>query len=320
MPEAVFTRDWDEQFIQAAAAVAVGEVWQTADGKAAVMSSSAAVGTGNRALFSTSGKYAFPLASSVTILAGGRVYWDHSANTATYKKVNDRDFYLGRAVEDTSSTTVVVDINSDPAYDIDITRDAFLSVPVGTQAVGGFGYPKRLGGAHSIELTATSEAQKIDILSVDGFAPGTPAIVEGIFRIPSDGSNATQDFRVGIANGTNATDADSITESLFLGTDGGSTNIIAESDDGSTEVAATDTTKDYTEGSAVANRVEFWIDLRDDSDPQLYVNGENVLPSSVFDVSAASGPWFLLAHLEKSSSTDTYAVAVDALRVRFMEQ
>ena len=75
-------------------------------------------------------------------------------------------------------------------------------------------------------------------------------------------------------------------------------------------------TADYAEGSALANRVEVWFDGRTPADPQVYVDGVNVLPASVFSMAAASGPLYLLAHLEKTSSTDTYKVAVDWLRVR----
>jgi hypothetical protein len=62
---------------------------------------------------------------------------------------------------------------------------------------------------------------------------------------------------------------------------------------------------DITAGAAVANRVEFWIDMRNPADIQLYVDGVNVLPSSVFKLDAATGPIGLLAHVEKTSGTAT---------------
>jgi hypothetical protein len=84
-------------------------------------------------------------------------------------------------------------------------------------------------------------------------------------------------------------------------------------------VASTDTTADYAEGSALSNRVEVWFDGRTPADPQVYVDGVNVLPASVFSMAAASGPLYLLAHLEKTSSTDTYKVSIDWLRVRISD-
>lgn len=322
--DATFVRDWNKQALVAIASVAVREVWQTADGKAAVYAGGADGRTtgdaGRRVEFETADKWTFLLTSGITILDGGRVYWDHSANLAHFKKVNDRDFYLGRAVGDSSAGAVVVDLNSNPPPDIDMFRDAALVVPVGTQAVGGFGFPKVLGGARSIELTSTSEAQKIDMLSVDGFAKGANAIVEMVFRIADDGAGTAADLSLGIASATHATDASSITNRLFFHTDANALDIFAESSDGSTTVALTDTTINYAEGSAVANRVECWIDFRNPADPQLYIDGVNVLPSSVFNVDAFAGPWFLLAHLEKTSSADVYRAIIDRFEARFAEQ
>jgi hypothetical protein len=44
------------------------------------------------------------------------------------------------------------------------------------------------------------------------------------------------------------------------------------------------------------------------------------LGSTVFNIDAAVGPLFLLAHVEKSSAADTYELALDWLRVRIAEQ
>src|SRR5262245_19516370 len=138
MAEATLVREWDQQRIVAAASISVGDVWQMPDGQAAVYvrisrnfaNPATAAGIGDPADFRTSGKYTLPLTGSITILDGGRVYWDHSANLAHYKKVNDRDFYLGRAVGDSSGGIVVVDLNADKRPDIDLLRDGYLSVPV----------------------------------------------------------------------------------------------------------------------------------------------------------------------------------------------
>ena len=46
----------------------------------------------------------------------------------------------------------------------------------------------RIGGSTVMELTATNEAQKTDVLSVDGFAVGAKAIVEAVVRVISDGA------------------------------------------------------------------------------------------------------------------------------------
>jgi hypothetical protein len=260
--------------------------------------------------------------TNMVLLAGGRAYWDHSANKVHYKKVNDRDFYIGRVFLDATSaaTSCYVELNIDPPYDIDALRHGALSVATGTVAAGGFDIPKIYGGALGLELTSTNEAQCVDILSVDRFAVASNAIVEAIFRVAVNGSTNAVDFNIGVANGTSTSDADVITESCFIHIDGNALDLRAESDDGTTEVAATDTTVDFTAGSAVANRVEAWFDLRDPADIQVYINGALVLGSTVFKLDAATGPLGLLAHLEKTSGTATAGpIYIDALRARFQQ-
>lgn len=327
MPEAVLTREASEFRLTSQAAVSVGDVHQLPSGEAgyyvrvAGSTGQPTAGASGQAIdYKTSGKVTLPLTASITLLPGTRCYWDHSQNLVHYKKVNDRDFYIGRSTSDWSGGVCEVDLNKDPPYDIDLLRDPYLSVPVGTQAIGAFGYPKHLGGAMSLELTATNEAQKIDALSVDGFTRTNNAIVEIVFRIPDDGAGTAADLSLGVASATHATDADSIAESVFVHLDANNTNINLESDDGTTEVAATDSTYDYTEGSAVANRVEVWMDFRTEADVQIYVNGVLALPSTVFNINVAAGPLFLLAHLEKTASTDVYRAVIDRFCVRYSEQ
>lgn len=298
------------------AAVSGGEVTQLADGRAAVLPVDLA--SGELGAAEAVGIWSVTKAANIAFLKGTDVFWDHSANAATYKPVSDRDFWLGTAAEDTAASASEVKVNFNVAaqYKVDLNRDGFKSVLAGTAAAGGFGYPVELGGTTVFELTATNEAQKVDLLSVQGFAPGANWIAEGKFRVISDGAGTAADLSLGVASGTNATDADSIAESAFVHLNANDTNIYAESDDGTNEVAATDTTIDYTEGSDAANEVEFWIDGRDPSSVKFYVNGAQVLAATTFNMSAAAGPLFLLAHLEKTISTDTYKIAVDKLRVR----
>ena len=321
MPEGTFLEPADEVAVAAVeAAVPNGEVRQLADGRAGVYLRSPTVSLGSPAYFRTKDQIRMPKATGFVALAGGRAYWDHSASNVTYRRVNDRDFYLGRFVADEASADSECDVNLNvpewEGYGGDLLRDPFATAPVGTQALGGFLPPQRYGGAIKLLLSATNEAQKVDALSRDGFVTGANAIVEGIVRVVSDGAGTTPDFNIGIANATHATDADSITDSLFIHLDGNSTNINAESDDGTTEVAATDTTVDYTEGT----RFEFWFDMRNPADVQVYVNGSLVLSATVFNVNASAATWLLLAHLEKTASTDTYEVDIEMLKFRTAEQ
>lgn len=303
-------------------AIAAGEVRQLADGRAGVMGVVGAASTDPYAAMETTGQRTITKTTGIAILDGGRVFWDHSANAAHYKKVNDRDFYIGRAVGDAASAdaTMTVNLNVDCEPQIDLLRHGFLSVPTGTQAVGAFGYPKDFGDSMSLELTATNEAQCIDMLSVDRVAINANPIAEFIVRPAVNGSTSAVDFNVGVANGTDTADADLIAESVFFHIDGASTAIKAESDDGTTDVPATDTTKTISAGSAVANRTELWIDMRDPTSIKMYVDGVRVLTGTTFLLTAATGPIGLLVHLEKSSSTATALFLIDRAELRTAEQ
>lgn len=317
-----YVRDSNDVRVTASAAVAVGECWQMKDGRAAVYADDKAASSGDRTRWKANGQWTFTKATGFVGLDGNRAYWDHSANNVSWRKQSDRDFYLGRFVGDsvTGATECVVNLNVDPRSDIDLLRDGFQSVLVGTPAAGGFGYPVSLGGSLVFELSATNEAQKVDALGVDGFVKGANAIVEIVFRVLSDGAAGSQDISLGVANATHASDADAIADSVFVHLNGGDVNVYVESDDGTTEVGATDSTVDYTEGSDLASRVEAWFDFRDPADVQVYLNGSNVLPNSVFNVDAYAGTWFPLIHVEKASGTDVYKLAVDRFTVRFSEQ
>jgi len=301
-------------------AMVAGEVVQISDGRAAFAPT--AIAAGVKGAVQVCGLVTMPKTTSMALLDGGKAYWDYSASKVHFRKVNDRDFYLGRVVGDCTeaSTSCVVALNVAVPYDVDVHGDAFLSVATGTKVIGVFGFTKIHGGAIILELGATSEAQCIDLLSVDKFAVGANPIAEFIFRVPTNGTGSTVDFSLGLASATSATDADAIAEHCLIHIDGGSTAIMAQSKDGSTTVAAADTTKVISAGTAVANRVEVWMDGRNLADIQIYVDGVLVLASTVFNLGAATGPLGIIAHLEKTTGTETGIFALDAMRCRLMKQ
>lgn len=309
--------------LTAAAAVGVGEVWQLPGGRAGVYWPGQAAASGDRAVFSGTGQYTCPKAAGVNLLDGGRAFWDRSARVVTFRKVNDRDFLLGQVAGDAAAddATCVVNVNVPPRPTIDLLRDGALSVPTGTQAVGGFGLPATVGGVPGLLLTATNEAQCIDLLSVDRVAVAANPIVEFVVRVAANGSTNAVDLNFGLANGTSATDADAITEHVLFHLDGGALDVRAQSKDGTTTVAATDTTVDFTTGTAVANRFELWIDARDPANVKLYVDAVRVLSATTFRLDNAAGPLGLLAHLEKTAGTATAGpVWLDRAEMRTAEQ
>lgn len=322
MPQATLVQEGESIDWTADAAYSAGDVIQLPDGRAGVVG--ADVASGGVVGVWVRGVFKFAKTTSMVLLVGGRLFWDHSADKAHYKKVNDRDFYVGRATADAASaaTECYGALNINPPADIDLLRDGALSVATGTAAAGGFGLPAVYGGARGLSLTATSEAQCVDMLSVDRVALASNPIAEFVIRLGANGSTNAVDLSFGLANGTSATDADAITESAFFHIDGGALDIFAESDDGTTEVNATDTTVDITAGSAVANRFEFWLDARDPSDVRYYINGAEVLSATanLGNIALATGPLGLLVHLEKSTGTATAGpVYVDRAELRIQQ-
>jgi hypothetical protein len=314
--EAVRVRDANDSYVRVGAITDVGEIIQVPTGEAAWLDDSDPVSSGvYTAELRTGHKATVKKSSSVVFVPGQQVWWDHSANEATYAPSNDRDFYLGIATKDSTSgeTTVEVDIGKKPVKVLDAVGGAILSDTAGTAAAGGFGAAQSYGGSQRLRLTSTNEAQKVALWTVDRRAVAANLMIAGCFRVAENGGAGNADFSIGAANGDHATDADSIAESVFLHIDSNTLDIYAESDDGTTEVVATDTAINFTEGSAVSNRVYFVMDFRDPSDVQIYINGAQVLAATTFNIGAATGPLGLLAHLEKTATTETFDVYIDEL-------
>jgi|GEM_PF-1941659 len=318
MAEATLTKDANANTVDetAAAAIASGEVYQLTDGRAGVKAGLLAAASGDPVSFITAGQFPITKSADLVILKGGKVFWDRAANAATpLQAAAGADFYVGAALEDAAAaaTTVSVDLNVKPTYTIDMKRDPGLSVPVLT---AGTPYLFNRGAGLVAGFSATAEAQKEDWLSVHSVPVTIPMILEAIFAVNVTCDADVGDLNIGLANATHASDGDSITESCFFHADlGADLNLDAESDDGTTEVAATDTTVDLV----AFTPVEVWIDARDLTDIQLYVNGVNVLPDSVFALGDATGPLKALFHLEKSANDSLGEVQVSHLAVRAMD-
>lgn len=320
MPESIYRQSDDVLDYTPDADITAGEVVQLRSGLAAVFPTAVDYDTSQMGSGIVEGVVRLDKTANIVLLEGCRVFWDHSANTATYAPANDRDFYVGFAVADAAAADTYVDVmlNRLPAYVVDMAADPWTTATTGTAVVGeaGFSGPKRYGSANRLLLTATSEVQKVDMLSDAGFAAGANAIVEFEVNVINDGSGSAPDFNIGVASATHGTDADSIATSAFIHLDGNSVNINAECDDGTNETAATDTTIDYTEGTAFTG----WIDMRDLSSIKYYINGARVLSGTTFSMAAATGTLYLLAHLEKTTGTDTYDVKINRFRARISQK
>lgn len=317
MPEATFHRSRETIRIIAAAALSPGQVLQLPSGRAGYVLGLLSIAAGQPAELQQEGIVTLAKTDGIVILDGGEVYWDHSANTATYAPADDKDFFVGTAIGDAASgaSTVKVDLNRRPAYIIDLHESGFDHVPVLTSGTPEL---KMVGGTARAALSATAEAQKLDLLSKRSFPVGSNWILDAVVEVSTNCDADVGDLNVGVANGTHASDADAIGESCFFHFDmGGDLNLDAESDDDdSGEVAATDTTVDW----AVGTPIHLTIDGRDESDIQMYVNGVLVLSGSAFTLAAASGPLKGLFHLEKSSNDSPGVVELHDFKVRIAEQ
>lgn len=325
MSDAIYIRGREDNRLTAAAAVASGEIYQLADGRAGVKTGLDAAASGDRVNFTTTGQHTVTKKASQVWIDGAPIWWDHSANEATCIPplvTGDRDFYLGTAVGDAASADVTgaVNLNVEPSYIIDVHVDGgdteIVKTVVGSTTVEVPNLISR-GGTLDALLGTTAEAQKVDWLSKRSFTLDSNWILEAIVEVVVNADADVGDLTVGVANGTHASDAEAITEFAVFHFDmGADLNLDAASDDGTTDVDPTDTTIDW----AVGTPLHLVIDGRNPSDIQMYVNGVLVLGSTVFTLAAATGPLKALFHLEKSSNDSPGRVQLDMLRVRTAQQ
>lgn len=301
------------------AALTAGEVILLPDGRAGVVASAdnsaGSVASGSAVNYAVQGVYKVTKTASQVILNGGEVWWDHSAGKAVYAPANDKDFYLGTAFGDAASadTTMYVQLNEKPNYIISLQESAFQHVPVLTAGTPNLAM---VGGTARAAFSATAEAQKLDLLSARSFPIGSDWILDAEVEIATNADADVADLNIGVANATHASDADSIAESVFVHLDmGADLNIDCESDDGSTEVVATDSTVDFAVGTAF----RLTIDGRNHTDIQIYINGALVLSGSTFTLAAGTGPLKALFHLEKSANDSPGVVNLNKLNVRIMD-
>mgnify|MGYP001072321009 CR=1 FL=1 len=312
MSEAALYKDADTITILAPAALASGQVVQLPDGRAGYVMGLKAVAAGDPVEIQVGGQAVVAKTANVEILPGDELRWDRSANTATpLHAIADADFVIGTAVDGAAAadTTVVVALNKRPVYQIDIFRDRSDSVIAGSAAV------TWTPGCVKLSLDTTDEIQKVDVLSAAAIPVGVPFIAEGRVAAFDIGDDAALDFSIGLANATHASDADSITESVFFHMDGSALDVKAESDDGTTEVAATDTLVDAVDDTFF----DFRIDARDLTDIKLYINGARVLAAKAFKLDKATGPFKLLVHLEKTKNDTPGDFRVTHLAIRTMD-
>jgi predicted RecA/RadA family phage recombinase len=282
---------------------------QDYDGKAGYVSQQNAVAANDTFGLQKEGIVELPKTASIVLLAGGRAYWDRANSKVTYKRVTG-GFYLGTVHADAAAAdaTCLVNLNKLPRNRVQWDQDIWATALVGSATATKDG----VGSRSVLAVIATSEAEKSDALSNEVVAIADGPILEARVTLVANGSDAAVDINFGLANGTHASDADSITEHVFFHVDGGAQTILAQSKDGTTTVAATTTGVSAVDGTYN----EFWIDARDPANVKLYIDGVRVASGSTFKLNAGTGPMKALVHIEKTTGTATGSVGVEFCNVR----
>lgn len=322
MPEGLLVRAGNAVNVTLGADRAAGEVFQTPDGRAAVIP--AARASGLIASPQTKGVFTVAKTANLVMLAGQEIFWDHSANSATYWAIDDKDFFLGTVQKDAAGTdtTVRVRINERARCvfraDQDPARTVLVMTTAQGAAAGGILF-LRAGGSYVAKFGTAAEAQKGDLMSVRSVPIASKWIWQAVGTVIADGDADVIDVVFGMADGTSATDPDAITTSAFFHLDltGADLKIYAESDNAAAEVNATDTTKVWAAGTPF----HLMIDGRsgDGSGLKYYVNGIRVLSGSAFTVAGATGPLKALFLIEKSSNDSPGSVALDDMKLWLSE-
>ncbi len=318
--EASYLGNPDTVSFTAVAARASGEVIQLADGRAAIVAGLKAAAIGDQVTAHVRGRFTVSKTASIAFIKGGRVFWDRSAGTATFSRASG-DFYMGVAAADAVGTasSVVVDLNVKQENIVEFDGNPNPDCLWTSEATDGVGVTaSTLATDTMLSFDAVAEVAQAALFPTDAknHAPVADGpILELEVAVYDIGDDGALDISFGLANGSHATDADSITEAVLFHLDGTALAILAESDDGTTEVAATDTTVVAVDDTFA----EFWIDARDLTDIQLYIDGVNVLPASVFKLNAATGPVFPLVHIEKTNNDSLADVRVKGIRLRLSD-
>jgi predicted RecA/RadA family phage recombinase len=296
--------------------LAGGQVLQVPDGRAAVATS--AIASGSQGAVAVEGIFRFLKAADIYLFQGQEVFWDYTNNCVTFWLTSGKGFFLGTVQTDAIGTASTVDvaINVRPNCVFNARIDPARTAIVRTAGVP---YFTRSGGSHIAEFSLTAEAQKLDLLSLRSIPIASKFLFAAVFTVVADCDADVGDVSIGVADGTHASDADSIvTSALFhLNLSGADLKIYGESDNVTAEVNATDTTKVF----AVGTPVHVLIDGRsgDGSALAYYVNGLRVLSSTAFTIAGAAGPIKALFHLEKSSNDSPGSVALDDMKLWLAE-
>lgn len=309
MAEALFYQEGESIDFTPVSAVVGGEVLQAPDGRAAVASTAIAAGVPGS--LQVKGVFKMLKTANEIYVPGQRLYWDASASKVTaVPPITAADFFVGCAADDAtaSATFAEVVLNTDWEGSIDQRKSTFA---VASTLTAGDPRVAQVGAGARFVLDATSEAQMISALSHKAVSLDSDWIFLAEVVIDAAAGSAT-DISIGVADGSHASDFQSVATFCTIHVDGGAQDILVESDDGTTDVAPIDSNLNWTAAVPFA----LAIDGRDPADIKLYINGiRETATSTTLAIAVAASGLKACVHIEKSSSTNTADVTVANMKV-----
>lgn len=309
MPEASYLQEGETISFSTVAAVVAGEVLQVPDGRAGFAVDAAAAGAlvackirGIARLTKTTNEIYVP---------GQRIYWDASTGkTTAVPPITAGDFFVGCAADDAAAADVdaKIDLNRDWEGSVDQRSATFA---VASTLTAGDPRVAQVGAGARFVLDATNEAQMISALSHKAVALDSDWIFLAEVVIDAAAGSAT-DISIGVADGSHASDFQSVATLCTIHVDGASQDILVQSDDGTTDVAPIDSTLNWV----AATPFSLAIDGRDPADIKLYINGiRETATGTTLALAAAASGLKAVVHIEKSSSTNTADVTVANMKI-----
>ena len=237
-----------------------GEVVLLPDGRAGVVATDLAIGDAGTVY--DKGIYDVLKTASIVLLEGQKVYWDRPANTASYTG----EFVIGVAMADAAAADATVRVG------LNVAQNPLISLhksPWEKEAVLGQGVDEVLRNTPRIAFDAVAEIAQAALISQDSVPIADGPIFEAWINVENGGDHAALDINFGLAAGSHATNFDLVSDYVVFHMDGASLNLMSQSDDTVTPVAAQDTTFDVVAGTWFFVQ----IDVRDKAAVRIFVNG-----------------------------------------------
>lgn len=309
MAEATFSKDGKSVSYSTVGAVTSGEVLQAPDGRAGVALDAYAAGA--LAVLAIEGVYNLAKTANEIFVPGQRLYWDSSGSTVTsVPPITAADFFVGCSAGDAAAAdaTAAVDLNKDWEGSVDQRKSTFA---VASTKTSGDPRVASVGAGMRFEVDATSEAQMISALSHKAVGLDSDWIFLAEVVLDAAAGSGT-DISIGVSDSGHASDFQSAGSFCTIHIDGGTADILVQSDDGTTDVAPVDSNLNWTAAVPFA----LAIDGRDPADIKLYVNGiRETATSTTLAIAAAASGLKACVHIEKATGTNTADVTVANMKV-----